>query len=498
MENLISKNKKEALKKRMEELEIFEKDIHEKFIHSGGKGGQNVNKVATCVYLKHIPTGIEVKCQKDRHQESNRFFARRLLTSKIETKILGKLSQETKRIEKIRRQKRKRSKRSKEKMLKAKKENSQKKELRSFKPGVQDIAIIILIFLNLSVFSCFGDDLALSIAKDYDIGSKEEVSFTKAAPTKTIFTITNNSNKFIAIKKLDLKGGVKDMTNWCGSLPGKVNYEPILDVWDYDAMVKSTAQPIFVFGIIPPRKKIKVSYWTYFKESESWFDIEYYILEDDDLFKKFYFSLDEKKWFSYSKRFSHPKSIDSLTMTFDKMGSLQAVSPQLLDLESNKSSLMLSLQVIEPSLSFQEAQEKLNFYKEKRVLDYIYWNSEEAWIMQTRAGTYYITKNKHIEIGNVRTEVFLVIESSESMVAVILPLNGYSKFTPQKPTKDEYSYFDPGITLIKKSNILGLIEYANNRGDPISVIPYVDAFSQQDRCLLIGDFQESKRRQVTK
>lgn len=126
----ISIRKEKALKEKMEYLGIYEKDIVEKFIRSSGKGGQKVNKASTCVYLKHIPTGIEVKCQRERSQSANRFIARRLLATKIETLILGKLSEEKKKIEKIIRQKRKRSKRAKEKMLQEKRKQSQKKSLR--------------------------------------------------------------------------------------------------------------------------------------------------------------------------------------------------------------------------------------------------------------------------------------------------------------------------------------------------------------------------------
>ncbi|MBU1894995.1 MAG: peptide chain release factor-like protein, partial [Candidatus Omnitrophica bacterium] len=74
--------------------------------------------------------GIEVKCKQARTQGLNRFLARRILVEKIETKILGKLSSEKQRIEKIRRQKRKRSKKSKEKMLADKKKQTQIKNLR--------------------------------------------------------------------------------------------------------------------------------------------------------------------------------------------------------------------------------------------------------------------------------------------------------------------------------------------------------------------------------
>lgn len=129
----VSKNKEDALRQKMEELGIFEKDIKEKFIRSGGKGGQNVNKVATCVYLKHLPTKIEVKCQQERSQALNRFLARRILADKIEAQILGRESEEQQRIEKIRRQKRKRSKRAKLKILEEKKKQALKKNDRSFR-----------------------------------------------------------------------------------------------------------------------------------------------------------------------------------------------------------------------------------------------------------------------------------------------------------------------------------------------------------------------------
>ncbi|MDD5645390.1 MAG: peptide chain release factor-like protein [bacterium] len=126
----VSLEKQKALDKKMSELGVRNEDITEKFIRSGGRGGQNVNKVSTCVYLKHLPTGIEVKYQKERSQALNRYAARKLLLQKIETAVLGELSAERRRIEKIRRQKRKRSKRAKEKMLEQKRKRSETKELR--------------------------------------------------------------------------------------------------------------------------------------------------------------------------------------------------------------------------------------------------------------------------------------------------------------------------------------------------------------------------------
>jgi protein subunit release factor B len=129
----VSPLKEKQLIKKMEALNIHEKDIKESFVRSGGKGGQHVNKTSTCVYLKHIPTGIEVKCQEERSQSLNRYKARVILFKKIDQLVKGKESEEIQRIEKIRRQKRKRSKRAKEKMLAEKKITSEKKKFRSYK-----------------------------------------------------------------------------------------------------------------------------------------------------------------------------------------------------------------------------------------------------------------------------------------------------------------------------------------------------------------------------
>jgi protein subunit release factor B len=134
----VGPEKEKELGEKLENLGIYEKDLKESFIRSGGRGGQNVNKTATCVYLKHIPTGIEVKCSKARTQGLNRYYARQILYEKIEQLIKGRESEEQQRCAKIKRQKRKRSKRAKEKMLAQKKLQSKKKKERSFRHGNEE------------------------------------------------------------------------------------------------------------------------------------------------------------------------------------------------------------------------------------------------------------------------------------------------------------------------------------------------------------------------
>jgi protein subunit release factor B len=127
----LSGDRARALAARFATLGIRDEDLDESFIHSGGKGGQNVNKVATCVVLVHRPSRIAVKCQRERTQGANRLIARQMLADKIEEEQLGRQSARAQAAEKIRRQKRRRSRRAKEKMLRTKHAQSRRKSLRA-------------------------------------------------------------------------------------------------------------------------------------------------------------------------------------------------------------------------------------------------------------------------------------------------------------------------------------------------------------------------------
>ncbi len=127
---MITQEKQDKLRSRMQQLGILEEELQENFIRGSGKGGQKINKTSSCVQLIHPPTGIEIRCQQTRSQADNRYWARRELCERIEENVLGEKSARQQAVEKIRRQKRRRSRRAKARMLDAKSRQGDKKKLR--------------------------------------------------------------------------------------------------------------------------------------------------------------------------------------------------------------------------------------------------------------------------------------------------------------------------------------------------------------------------------
>jgi protein subunit release factor B len=126
----VSQTKREQLLEFMKREGVSDADIEERFVLGSGRGGQKLNKTASCVQLLHRPSGIIIKVQRTRSRELNRYYARKELCERLEETRLGKLSRRRQAIEKVRRQKRRRSRRQKERMLELKHRQSEKKVLR--------------------------------------------------------------------------------------------------------------------------------------------------------------------------------------------------------------------------------------------------------------------------------------------------------------------------------------------------------------------------------
>ena len=121
----------DSIEQRMTRVGIREADLGESFARSSGPGGQNVNKVATAVTLRHLPSGISVSVQDSRSQAVNRKLARERLLEAIESARQKRRAAETAEREKARRTKSPRPAALKRKILEEKRKRGELKKQRA-------------------------------------------------------------------------------------------------------------------------------------------------------------------------------------------------------------------------------------------------------------------------------------------------------------------------------------------------------------------------------
>jgi protein subunit release factor B len=115
---------------RLARLDVAVSDIDERFVRGTGPGGQKINKTSSTVWLRHKPSGTEVRCQAERSQSANRLKAWETLCEKLESLVRAAELASIHASEVKRRQKRQKTKAQKIRMLQSKKHRSKHKATR--------------------------------------------------------------------------------------------------------------------------------------------------------------------------------------------------------------------------------------------------------------------------------------------------------------------------------------------------------------------------------
>jgi protein subunit release factor B len=115
---------------RLDKLGVLAADVEEKFVRGSGPGGQKINKTSSTVCLRHAPTGVEVRIQRERSQAANREAAWDELCKKLETELRRAEAAERTTREKERRRKRQKSRAQKMRMIASKKHRARIKARR--------------------------------------------------------------------------------------------------------------------------------------------------------------------------------------------------------------------------------------------------------------------------------------------------------------------------------------------------------------------------------
>ena len=108
------------IQQRLDTLGIIPSDVEEKFVRGSGPGGQKINKTSSTVCLRHRPTGVEVRVQRERSQAANRELAWQELCEKLENVLRQAEAARRDAVEKERRRKRPKSRAQKRRMVETK------------------------------------------------------------------------------------------------------------------------------------------------------------------------------------------------------------------------------------------------------------------------------------------------------------------------------------------------------------------------------------------
>lgn len=320
----------------------------------------------------------------------------------------------------------------------------------------------------------------------------EEYLFLKGAPARVIFLLENKSDDFIVVRSVSILGQLPDTDKWYGSQYGSTNYRQLDDTWEYNEMDQMLSEPVFAFGIIGPGKSLEVPRWCVLRGKKLPVKITCQRLNKTQAGEYLYFHTYNEGEFSARRVFERCGDVDALLNAEKKVDWRVVIAPKMESVSMATQWAVCSVSLREPAFSFEQACKSIT----GEVSDYVFWPDENVWVVSTEKGAYLVGPEVVTELGEIDLLSFVIIASSNETVPVILPLNGYEAFNPQKPHIEGPGYFNPGVTQLPKNKLSVFFESVKKAGNAISILHYNPDGLGVRRYLLVGEFDETDRRNL--
>lgn len=334
--------------------------------------------------------------------------------------------------------------------------------------------------------------LSVFVKQDFTRPPVEEYFFQKGAVCRMVFAIENISDDFIVIRNVAIQDQLPDIYRWYGSMYGGAEYMPLEDTWSYSELEQRLSEPFFAKGVIYPGGKIDVTRHVILRENKIILALTYQKLSGKDAQHFLYFYFRGKEEFSANRKYKHCNNINSLPVDDIDWGGVVFPEAEKIPFERQMASCEVSLR--EPEFSLKNAEKRIGLEADS----FVYWKGKKSWVIGKERDRYLISSDTIKKLPEIDLLSFIIIESSYNTTNFILPMSGYDRFKAVQPTIEGPGYFNPGITPLKNDDILPLFEFAREKGDPVSVLAYDSTGLGKRFYLLVGDFDENKRRDIVR
>lgn len=318
----------------------------------------------------------------------------------------------------------------------------------------------------------------------------EEHFFQKGAVSRLVFTIENISDNFMIIRNFGIQDQLPDIYRWYGSVYGGAEYMHLEDVWIFSELEHRLSEPLFTMGVIYPGGKLNVTRYVILRENKINIMLRYQKLSKEEAERSLYFNLRGKEEFGAHRKYEHCKNIDSIPV--EDIDWDTAVFPEAHKILIEKQVYSCHVSLRDPEFSLKNAEDRIGLKAET----FVYWKRQRAWVIENDRNRYMISQDEILKLPEIDLLSFIIIESAYKTTNFILPMSGYDQFNAVQPKMEGPGYFNPGITPLKDDEILSLFKFAREKGDSISVFAYDPTGLGKRYYLLVGDFNEKKRRDI--